>query len=118
MRDILKSRKFIILSSSAILLVVLTTVLSVFLHCRMDSNNDFIVAGVSIGGIDVSSMTVEEARDKIEAVSYTHLDVYKRQGKSASALHSMKEKILHILVEIDASIDFPQYMKYFLLHTV
>lgn len=66
MRDILKSRKFIILSSSAILLVVLTTVLSVFLHCRMDSNNDFIVAGVSIGGIDVSSMTVEEARDKIE----------------------------------------------------
>ncbi len=45
----------------------------------------------------INAKTERAKKDAIDGLS----------GRSASALHSMKEKILHILVEIDASIDFP-----------
>ena len=33
--------------------------------------------------INITGLTDEEVRQRVEAVSYTHLDVYKRQGNGS-----------------------------------
>ena len=45
------------------------------------------------GQLPIDPKTGEFAGSTIEAVSYTHLDVYKRQGKSSGPVHFFKMKL-------------------------
>ena len=44
--------------------------------------------------IDYDSEYIKEIEDRLDSVSYTHLDVYKRQGRGCSTKYSKWYKML------------------------